>query len=81
MRKKDDKKAAAEEFTTRPVHAALPYDPEDYELPRRPKWADRAKEELELAMELDLEPDRRVKRPRPTSYERVAAHLKEKGYD
>lgn len=67
-------------FTTRTAEASPVYDYNPPK-PRRLRWSDRAKMELEEAMKLDLDPDREKRRKHPPASERVAQHLKEKGYN
>lgn len=64
----------------RPSPKAAVIEPGFEPKPRRLTWSERAHDELEVAMELDLEPERRQRRPHTPIYERVAEHLKEKGF-
>lgn len=71
---------AARVFASRSADTVPPYD-HNPPRPRRLRWGQRAKMELEAVMELDLDPDRERRRKHPPASERVAAHLKERGFD
>lgn len=64
-------------FVTARAAVAEPHPPPV----KRKRWADRASEELDAALELDLQPDREKRRRYVPSYERVANHLKERGFE
>lgn len=48
--------------------------------PRRLTWTERAKMELEEAMLVDLEPDRKKRQKHVPAYDRIAEHLRQKGF-